>query len=303
MKISIIGTGRVGSAIAFAVVLRRLADELVLVGRTPASGEGDAADLMQASAFTHQMVVRAGAVPDVRGSDIVIITASETPKFADRLALTEANSKLFHELVPKLLEAAPNALFIVVTNPVDVMTYVTVKLAGKLVGLPPERVIGTGTLIDTGRYRTLLAERVGIATNDIRAYVLGEHGQSQFAALTVASAGGQRFDSADPMNRELADRARNEGDRVYKAKGYTNFAIASATAMLLEGIVRNTREVFPVSTLLTDYYGVSDVCLSVPAVVGREGILRTLKIDLSPEEVDQLRASAQVVKAAIARAM
>lgn len=297
MKISIIGTGRVGSAIAFAVVLKRLAQELVLVGRTAASGVGDAADLMQASAFTQQMIVRAGTVEDVRGSDVVVITASAPPKSTDRLALTEANAELFRGLVPKLVERAPGAVFLVVTNPVDVMTYLAIQW-GKL---SAARVIGTGTLIDTGRYRTLLAEREGIATNDIRAYILGEHGQSQFAALSVASAGGQRFDPADPVARELADRARTEGDRVYQAKGYTNFAIAAATGMLLEAIVRNTREVFPVSTLLTDYHGVSDVCLSVPAVVGREGIVRTLKVDLSEGEAGQLRRSAEVLKQAIAR--
>jgi L-lactate dehydrogenase len=291
MKISIIGTGRVGSAIAFTAVLKRLADELVLVGRTKESGEGDAAD-------SQQMVVRAGGLQDVRESDVIVLTASVKPKEADRLALTTGNAELFRELVPKLAEACPGAVYLVVTNPVDVMTHLTIEL-GKL---PPGRVIGTGTLIDTGRYRTLLAEQVGIATNDIRAYILGEHGNSQFAALSAASAGGEKFDPGSPRNRELADMARTEGDRVFRAKGYTNFAIAAATGMLLEAIVRNTREVFPVSTLVKDYHGVSDVCLSVPAVVGRQGIVRTLKVELSPAEVEQLKSSAEVLKGAIAKA-
>lgn len=297
MKVSIIGTGRVGSAIAYALVIKRLADELVLVGRTADSGAGDAADLTHASAFSKQMVVRAGEISAVSGSDLVIVSASRSGTLPlDRMAELSINAELLAQVMEEVAKLAPQAIVIVVTNPVDVMTYLALKHSK----FPAERVMGTGTLLDTARYRSLLSEHVGIDTHDIRAYILGEHGPTQFAALSVASAGGQKLEASDPMVTELAERTRDEGGRVVRAKGYTNYAIASAVAMLVEGIVQNTRSVFPVSTLVSDYYGISDVCVSVPVVVGRGGIQKVLKVDLNASEVEQLRASAGVVRQAIA---
>lgn len=297
MKISIIGTGRVGSAIAYTVVLKRLADELVLVGRSPDSAVGDAADLAHASAFNQQMQVRSGGVEEVAGSDVVVLAASVNQGSAgDRLAATKDNARLFADLIPRVVRHCPGAVYVVVSNPVDVMTYLTLRYSG----LPANKVMGTGTLIDTARYRSMLSAYVGVHTHDIRAYILGEHGESQFPALSVASAGGQRLDPADPVFMQLADKARVSGHEVFKAKGYTNYAIAAATGMLIESIGNNSRSVYPVSALLTDYHGVSDVCLSVPAVVGRAGILKLLKVDLSVEEVGKLRVSADVLKKVIA---
>jgi L-lactate dehydrogenase len=299
MKVTLVGNGRVGSAIGFAIVLQRLADELVIVDRVPEAAIGDAADLAHASALSQPMTVRAGGVEAAVGSDVVIITASvPAPRPpASRLQLAESNARLFAELIPKLVSVCPEAVYLVVSNPVDVMTYLALRYSRGV--LPPARVIGAGTLIDTARYRTLLAEYVGIHTNDIRAYIMGEHGDSQFPALSAASAGGQRLDSSDPTIALLGERARGEGDRVFAAKGYTNFAIAAATASLLSAIATHARSVFPVSTLLTDYHGVSDVCLSVPAVIGRSGILQVLKVDLSEEEIKKLHHSARIVRSAI----
>lgn len=304
MKVSIIGAGRVGSAVAFAVVLKRLADELVLVGSTPTSAEGDAADLTHASAFTQQMIVRSGDLDDTAGSQVVILAAAasrhkelaKTPDFRDRYAAARDNAALFARLVPEVTRRSPDAVFVVVSNPVDLMTYLTLKYSG----LPASRVLGAGTLIDTARFRTLLAEHVGIHTNDLRAYILGEHGDSQFPALSVANAGGEPL-GRGALVRELADRARNEGHRVFAAKGYTNYAIAGSIALILEAIGRNSREVFPISTLLEDYHGVSGVCLSVPVVVGRSGIMRVLRVDLSDEETKLLEESAAVLRRAIAQ--
>ncbi len=301
MKVTIVGNGRVGSAIAFTVVLRRLAHEIVLVGRTPDSAAGDAADLAHASALSQPIIVRSGGAESAAGSDVIILTASNVKTLVpgDRLSQTAANAELFADLVPRLVRYCPGAVYLVVTNPVDIMTFLTLKYAAGV--LPPSRVFGTGTLIDTARYRTLLADYVGIHTNDIRAYILGEHGETQFPALSAASAGGQRLDPADPTFAQFGDRARTEGHRVFAAKGYTNYAIAAATGMLLDAISTNARSVFPVSTLLTDYHGVSNVCLSVPAVVGRSGILRVLNVDLSDGEVFRLRASADAVSKATPR--
>lgn len=308
MKVSIVGMGRVGSAIAFSIVLRRLADELVLVGKPAERAAGDAADLQHASAMGRPMVVRAGGLPAVAGSDVIVLAASSgvptTPDGSgaqvDRMAEARGNAALFAQLVPELVRRCPGAVFLVVSNPVDVMTGLTLRLVGDAVS--PGRVFGSGTLIDTARYRTLLAARLGMHTNDLRAYMLGEHGERQFPAVSCATAGGARL-AATPdglaMCRELGELARGEGHRVFQAKGYTNYAIAAAVAMLLEAILEDHHSVFPVSTLLTDYCGVSGVCLSVPAVIGRAGVLRVIDLDLSPEERAALHAGAEVVRAAM----
>lgn len=311
MKVSIVGMGRVGSAIAFSIVLRRLADELVLVGKPAERAAGEAADLQHASAMGRPMVVRAGELPSVAGSDVIVLAASSgVPTIpdgggaqADRMAEARGNAALFAQLVPELVRLCPGGVFLVVSNPVDVMTGLTLRLTGGVV--PPGRVFGSGTLIDTARYRSLLAARLGMHTNDLRAYMLGEHGERQFPAVSCATAGGARL-AATPdglaMCRELGELARGEGHRVFKAKGYTNYAIAAAVAMLLEAILEDHHSVFPVSTLLTDYCGVSGVCLSVPAVIGRAGVLRVIDLDLSSEERAALHAGAEVVRAAMNQA-
>jgi L-lactate dehydrogenase len=292
MKVSIIGTGRVGSATAFALVVRALADEIVLVGTDRDSIIGDAADLLHASAFVRPCEVRAGELEDTVESDVLILAASLPINDPDRRALTKVNAPLIAELARKASTLSPDAVMIVVSNPVDVMTYVALRASH----LPAQRVFGTGTLIDTGRFRALLSKRSGIHTHDIRAYILGEHGDSQFPALAVASAGGARFDESEAVLLHLADEAKRGGYFVYQKKGFTNYAIAAATAMIVAAVRDNTREVLPVSTLVDGYQGVRDVCLSIPCVVGRAGVLRTLPVELNEPEANQFRASAAVVR-------
>lgn len=298
MKISVIGTGRVGSAVAFALVVRRLCDELVLVGRTPESGAGDAADLTHASVFEQKMVIRTGAIHDVSGSDVVVVTAAGAKADKpDRMLGMKANAELMADLAPRLARACPGAVYLMVTNPVDLMTQLFLRHSG----LPTSRVFGTGTLIDTARYRAYLSEHAGIHTHDIRAYILGEHGDTQFPALSTASAAGEKLDpSRDPMLLKFADDTREAGYAVHRAKGYTNYAIAAAAAFLADAIAKDSRAVFPVSTMLEDYHGVSGVCLSVPAVVGRAGITKVLKVDLSGDEIALLNKSATAARSALA---
>jgi L-lactate dehydrogenase len=296
MKISIVGLGRVGTAIAFAVVMRRLADELVLVSRDLSAAQGHAADLAHASSFVKHADVRAGLPADTAASDIVVVCASAASnQTLNRLDEAQPNIALYRKLIPDLAARSPNAIFLIVTNPVDVMTYAAVKLSG----LPPGRVFGSGTLIDTGRFRDLLARQMGIDTHDIRAYILGEHGDSQFAAASTASAGGAKLDLSQPELADCFDRTLRSGSEVVKLKGYTNFAIASAVAMILSTITENSRSVLPVSTLLDGYAGISDVCLSVPAVVGRGGVISLINLDLTTAERASLKRSADVVRETI----
>lgn len=288
--------GRVGSATAFSLVVRGLAEELVLVGTSAAATMGDACDLQHASAFVRPMTVRAGSYEASADSDIVIVCASApVADTSSRHLQAACNAKLFHQIIPQVAAASPNAILIVVTNPVDVMTYQALKLTG----FDPTRVLGTGTLIDTARFRTLLAQASGMNSDDIRAYIVGEHGDSQLPALSAASAGGVRFKEHDHTVTAMFEQARQGGHSVISHKGYTNYAIAMATTFIVDAIARNTLAVLPVSVLIDGYLGVSDVCLSMPSVIGRAGVVRTLPIDLSDAEAQALRRSASILRGVI----
>ena len=300
MKISVVGLGRVGGATAFALVARGVPHELVLVGRTRESTLGDAVDLLHAAAFVRPMDVIAGETADTADSDIIVLAVSAHSDTAgDRLASAGPNARLLREVAPPLAEASPRAVFVVLTNPVDVCTYVVLREAG----LPPGRALGTGTLVDTGRFRALLSRETGINAIDIRAYVLGEHGESQFAAMSTASAGGVRLESGGAAVRAVIEEARAGGHLVARYKGYTNYAVALSATLICEAIAADAHTVLPVSTLVEGFKGVRDVCLSLPCVVGRNGVERVLAIDLDDEETRQFRHSAAVIRAVIERVM
>ncbi len=295
MKIAIVGVGRVGSAVAFALVMRNIARELVLISRDRRKAEGDAADLQHAASLMGLARIHAGEIDDVAGCDIVILAASVREPGIVRGEALQANSEIFRDCVPRIAALAPNAILLVLSNPVDAMTYLTLRLSG----FPASRVIGTGTLIDTGRFRSILSHAWEISTADVRAYILGEHGDSQFPALSVASAGGVKFHQQDAFVLNAADTAKRAGYEVVSRKGYTNYAIASATIMLVEAIVGDTHTVLPVSTLIDGYLGAKEVCLSVPCIVGRAGIVRMLPVDLDEEEAELFRRSAEVLRTAL----
>ncbi|MCG8583826.1 MAG: lactate dehydrogenase, partial [Pirellulales bacterium] len=224
MKISIVGIGRVGGAIAFSIVQHGVADELVLVNRTHKIAEGEAQDLLHANAFTAKpMIIRAGEVSDTAKSDIVILCAS-VPYPTDMKSRSEmagGNHAILSELVPAIAQASPGAILVVITNPVDAMTF----LVHKLSGFPATKVIGTGTLIDSARYRALLSREFKIHPDDIRAYILGEHGDRQFPALSLAMIGGVSIRHSEAAQRLFDDTVRG-GYEVMERKGYTNYAIA-----------------------------------------------------------------------------
>lgn len=298
MKISVVGMGKVGTATAFSLVSRAVPHELVLVGRSKDKALGDALDLQHAAAMVRSMEVISGDAADTAGSDIIILSVSVPQKIvADRMELAEPNARLLREVVPPLAEGSPNAVFVVLSNPVDVCTYVTLKASG----LPAGQVLGSGTLIDTARLRSLLSRETGINARDIRAYVLGEHGESQFPALSVASAGGLRLNRQSMPMDPLVDEAREGGQRVSKEKGFTNFAVAQAATLICEAIAEDSRTVLPVSTLIEGFQGVRDVCLSLPCVVGSGGIQRVLSVDLDAREAEQFRRSSEVVRRVLDR--
>ncbi len=300
LKVSIIGVGHVGATIGYALVLRGACDEIVLVNRSAERAMGEAADLRHATAFAARaMSIHAGGIEATEGSDLVIVSASVRTNGpgSGRDDLLLGNAEIMRMWITKLVELNPQAIFLIVTNPVDTMTY----LAWRTSGLPASRVIGSGTLIDSARFRSGLSRYLQIHPEDIRAYVLGEHGDSQFPALSVAATGGQRLDE-DPNFAELFDETVSSAHEIFRIKGYTNYAIASATHMIAEAILTDSHRTLPVSSLIDGYLGVRDVCLSIPCVIGRAGIVRQLYPELSIEEASRFRESAEKVRRNIARA-
>lgn len=295
MKISIVGLGHVGSTVAYSLVLQGLAADLVLVNRTAERARGDALDLTHALSFTEALGrVRAGTEADTAGSDLIILTLSVPfrPPMKGRADLAAGNRPLYEGLVPRLAELSPEARLLVVTNPVDAMTQWALELSG----FPAHRVMGIGTLVDSARFRMELSEHYGIHPGDLRAYVLGEHGPTQFAAMSVASAGGERIEDT-ALAQELLARQEASAHEIMATKGYTNFAIATATALVVESIVHDRRRTIPVSVRMDDYYGVSGVCLSVPCVIGARGVERVLRPQLNEEEQARFRRCAEAVAA------
>jgi L-lactate dehydrogenase len=300
-KISIVGAGNVGSAFAYALMLSGLASEIVLVDINRKKAAGEAMDLSHALSFSRPAVISAGEYSDCEGSDIVVITAGAAQKPGEsRLQLAERNTDIFRSIIPEVSKAAPNAIIIVVSNPVDILTYVTLKISG----LPKERVIGSGTILDTSRFRYELGNAFGIDPRNIHAYIIGEHGDSEVPVWSLANVAGVRFTDFCPLcgmdydqkkMDELFEKTRTAAYKIIEAKGATYYAIASGTLRIVESILRNENSVLTVSTLVDGYYGVDDICISVPAVINRRGIKELVQLTLSDKESDAFRRSAKIL--------
>jgi L-lactate dehydrogenase len=211
--------------------------------------------------------------------------------FKTRFDLGPGNMSIFKEMLPQLAALSPNAILVVITNPLDVMTYFAIKYSG----FPPCRVLGVGTLIDSARFRKILSEHYHIHPDDIRAYILGEHGDTQFPVISAAYSGGVKIKETQKID-SLLKTSESSAYNIVKGKGYTNYAIAMATSLVVESIVKNEHRTMPISTLIDGFLGVSDVCLSIPVVVGREGISQKLEISFNETEQEKFHASARFVK-------
>ncbi len=300
MKTSIIGVGHVGATLAYTLVLKGLTNELILVDQNQQKATSDAYDLIHSLAFTdHVMHIKAGEIEATENSDVIVLTLSVpwNPSYKTRNDLAPGNIKLYKQILPQLKQLSPDAVYVIVTNPVDVITYYAIKE----VGLMPSKVLGIGTLIDSARFRKYLSDHKNIHPDDIRAYILGEHGESQFTALSISYAGGEHIKE----EAEAAEAFINSSHSAYeivKGKGYTNFGIAMATSLVMESIYLDNNRTVPISTLVDNFWGVSDVCLSIPAIIGRKGIVRTIVPDLNSNEIDLFTKSAGIVKDIIKKA-
>lgn len=305
MKIGIVGAGAVGGAAAFALINQGIGSEIVLVDRNAALAEAQHLDLLHATPYCHPLQVRCGGFDDLHGCALVILAAgvSQAPG-ETRLQLLQRNATVFRAIVPAVVRAAPDAILLVATNPLDVMTHVAVRLSG----LPPERVIGTGTLLDSARFRALLAERLGVATGSVHAQVLGEHGDSEVLVWSGAQVAGlplQRFAALQGVALDEAVMAdvdagvRRAAYRIIEGKGATSYGIGAALAMLARCVLFDEKQVLTVSTLWGDIDGVADVTLSMPVQVGAGGAAFHVPPALSDFELQALASSARVIRNAV----
>ena len=302
--IGIVGTGHVGVAAAYAVFLRGLCGEIILIDKNRRRAEGEAMDLMHGQAFGEPVSARAGAYDDLEQAQLVVISAGVAQKEGEtRLDLLNRNADVFREIIDQLDRYAPQAVLVIATNPVDVLTYVSQKLSRR----PASRVIGTGTMLDTARFRALLGRHYKVDPRSVHAYIVGEHGDSEVPLWSSARIGGvpvvdhtisgRSFDKG--VMDALFEQVRNAAYDIISRKGYTNTAIGSAIARLGEAILADQGSVLPVGRLLDGQYGIDDVCLSIPSIVGSSGVREALLPRLSEAELDGLRHSAEVLKGSL----
>lgn len=307
MKIGIVGSGLVGATTAYTLVQRGIGREVILVNRTPARARAEAADVRHAVPFAHPLVVRAGDYADLAGCHVVVITVGVPQQgMTSRMDLLEGNAALLREVIPQVLTHVPEAVLLVATNPVDVMTHLVAHIAAGS-GVPPCRVLGSGTLLDTARFCSIIADRIGVDPQYINGYVIGEHGDSEVMAWSLVTVGAVPLDTfcfhstlaIEPAERdEIGERVRKAGFEIFHGKGATYYGVSSALARIVEVIIKDERAVLTVSTPLSQVEGIPNVSLSLPCLVGGNGVIQYLPIALSPDEHAALRASAGVIQAA-----
>lgn len=301
-KLGIVGAGAVGSSLAYAALIRNSADHIVLFDRQPAKVEAEVLDLAHGTQYAGATQVSGGAdIEDLTESDVVVITAgAKQHRGQSRLDLAVTNAAMLRELMPSLVACAPDAVFLVVTNPADVLTVVAQRYAG----VPPGRVFSTGTVLDSSRLRWMLAREAGVAVASVHAMIVGEHGDSQFPLWSQArigpvpvldwmSNGRRRFRVAELDG--IAAAVRGAAAQVIAGKGATNYAIGLSAARVVEAVLKDERAVLPVSSILTDYHGVSGIALSVPTIVGTDGISRVPDTPMNDDEIASLQHSASVL--------
>ncbi len=308
MKIGIIGSGVVGATAGYALVMRGIGREIVLVDLNKARAQAEADDILHAVPFANPMNVRAGDYPDLDGAAVVIITAGVAQRPGEtRLELLERNAAVFRSVVPSVLQHAPDAVLVVATNPVDVMTHLTARYAADF-GVPSRRVIGSGTTLDTARFRALLGRHLDVDPQHVHAYVLGEHGDSEVLAWSEVGIGGIPLrdfcfeagrEVTEAVKRDIDDQVRRAAYRIIEGKGATYYGIGSALARIVHVILNDQRSLLTVCTPVAEVAGVPDVTVALPNLLGGSGIQATCLFDLSEDEYAGLRSSAQIVRHAI----
>lgn len=302
-KIVIVGAGNVGSTFAFSLMISGLAREIVLIDKNELLAKGVCMDLNHSLSFVNPTKIYSAGFEGCRDADVIIIAAGANRKpDQTRTDLVKINLAIFKEIVPAILKYGSQAILLVVTNPVDILTYVTLKISG----LPQNQVFGSGTVLDTARLKFMLSENFKVDPGNIHAYIIGEHGETELPVWSNATIGGMAIENYCSLYANLDDakielskifeEVKNSAHLIIEAKGATNYSIALALLKITKSIVRSEHSILPVSTLISDYYGINDVCLSIPAKVNKTGVEYYLKPDLSVIEQKQFIHSANTLK-------
>jgi len=308
MKIGIVGSGVVGSTAAYAMVMRGVGREIVLVDKNIKRAQAEADDIFHAVPFAHPLNITAGEYPDLARCHVVILAAGVAQKPGEtRLELLTRNAAVFADVVPSVLRHAPDAVILVATNPVDIMTHLAADFAAPL-GVPSRRVMGSGTTLDTARFRALLGQHLGVDSQHVHAYVVGEHGDSEVLTWSIATVGGlpveefcaRRNTACLADDRVHIDEAvRRAAYRIIEGKGSTYYGIGSALARIVEVILNDERSILTVCSPMEEAAGVRNVTISLPHLVGGEGIIDTFPLSLDEKEQTLLQRSAGLVSDAI----
>jgi L-lactate dehydrogenase len=309
MKIGIVGAGMVGATAAYAMIMRGIGREIVLLDQNQQRAQAEADDLLHAVPFApHAIQVHAGDYPELSDAVVVLITAGVGQHPGEtRLQLLERNANVFKQVIPHVLDYAPQAVLLITSNPVDVMTHLAARYAASY-NVPSARVIGSGTTLDTARFRSLLGRRLGIDAQHIHAYVLGEHGDSEVLAWSQVIVGGIPLDNFCQLQNisvcaededEIDQQVRQAAYRIIEGKGATYYGVGSALARIIEVILRDQRAILTVCTPVAEVAGVEDVTVALPHLVGGQGIIATFEPGLNDSEQNALKASAQIIRDAI----
>jgi L-lactate dehydrogenase len=284
---------------------RGIASELVLVDANADKAIGEMMDLNHGLSFTKPMKITAGNYPDLAGSKVVVITAGTSQRPGEtRLDLLARNAAIFRSIIPEIVKHNPGGIILIATNPVDILTYISLKESN----LPPEKVIGSGTILDTARFRFLLGQYYEVDTRSVHAYIVGEHGDSEIPLWSMANIGGVRLQEFAPLKNKLYDQeemnklfisVRDAAYEIIKRKGASYYAIGLGLLSIVESILGDYRSVLSISTLMTGQYGAHDICLSLPSVVGENGVEEILTLSMNTEEQEGFRASADKLKATL----
>jgi L-lactate dehydrogenase len=301
-KIAVVGAGFVGTTFAYSLLIHGLASQIVIIDINQEKAEGEVMDLNHGMPFAYPARIWAGDYSDCRDADIVVVAVDKGQKIQQsRLELAEGNFQVLKQIIPSITRYNSEGILLVVTNPLDVMTYVTLKLSG----FPKNRVIGSGTILDTARLRYLLGEHLQVDPRNVHAYIIGEHGDSEVPVWSLANVAGIRLKdycpickvpySPDDLN-DLFLKVKNAGYEIMKRKGRTNYGVALGLTKIVESIIRDENAISTVSCFLEDYHAVSDVCLSVPVILNRTGVKEVIKLPLDDEEITAFQKSAVTVK-------
>lgn len=306
-KVGLVGTGMVGASFAYALMQRGLANELVLVDLDSARAEGEAMDLNHGMPFVRPMRMYAGTYEDLAGAEVVVITAGANQRPGEtRLDLLQRNASVFRDIIPRLVAAAPESIIVIATNPVDILTTISAEIAG----LAPGRVIGSGTILDTARFRYMLGDYYRVDPRSVHAYIVGEHGDSELALWSLANIAGVRLHDFvgangrgyDPAALQgIFEQTRTAAYEIIKRKKATYYAIGLGLLAIVEAILRDQHTVLTVCSPIQGQYGVEEIAISLPTIVGRGGIEEVLNLPISAEERAAFQSSAQILKERLAQ--